>query len=167
MSYAVVSATPEKRGAYSITTQSSHGNTACNLLPTDHRILGNCPLHGELMLRDKTIAIVSIQNEMNTPLIRAESDGLELLAEREPFRDSCAPVFFKSKRHGILAKAKMPQFSLSELWGSRFGFDLSLWGSIEASEPLEPETECVLQFVMSAYEFIWTPRHDSNDSIGS
>ena len=166
-SYAVVTATPGKRGLFSLATQSRQGEATCRLAPADQRILGHAPLRGELLLGDKSIATVSIQNEMNSPLIRAESDQLEVLVAREPFRDPYAPVFFKSIRHGILAKARTPEFALSELWNSRFGLGLVEWGSLDTPPDLDEEMEIVLQFLVSAYEFIWAPRHGSTSSTGS
>ena len=165
--YATVTAKPERRRAFSLSTQSAQGKAVCRFSPTGTRVFGCGPLRGDIVLSEKVIATVNIQNEMYAPLIRAESDRSEVLAEREPFRDPYAPVSFKGIRHGLLAEATRPEVTLSELWRSRFGFGRVRWGSLQRPSGLDVETEFVLQVVMSAYEFIWKPRHDSTDAIGS
>lgn len=157
--YSMAACKPKAHGSFLLETWSDRGETSCELAPQTHQMIGFSPLCGDLMISGEPIAKVHIRNEMDQPLVRIESDTMELVAEREPFRDPDAPVYFKSIRHGVMAETSKNTFTLSELWQCRFGFGLARWGVLDQPEP-EPTSGflCAMDFTFGVYEFIVDPR---------
>jgi hypothetical protein len=146
---------PKAHGSFLLETWSDRGETSCELVPQTRQMTGFFPLCGDLMISGEPIAKVHIRNEMDQPLVRIESDTMELVAEREPFRDPDSPVYFKSMRHGVMAEASKNTFTLSELWRGRFGFGLARWGVLDLPDSAPtPGFLCAMDFTFGVYEFI-------------